>query len=322
MALSLGLGLGLSFARSGGGVPSWTPPDALFAIETVPGGRRYQCGAPVNVNATGGYALSNARLYVPIAADTPRMTDRGLLVEAARENAVRGNMLNSLSTYIMLTDTTRASLAAGGSPAGDAYAKRITQGSAGNGVHSFFGTGWVTAGQQNACSVVLRSPDSARYIRVSMSDNVSVVHQLWVDLETKTIGNVSSGAQGSVVPLDDDWMLVTLITGLYPNTTSSGGLGFIVCNGMGSTTRATGHYDMWGGQVELNRSGVSSPILTGTNTAVRAADTLIIPNVSAGAYNLHLQYAGGADRVIAGWAYNDPLPFDPRPIIMAWGEAA
>lgn len=294
MALSLGLGLGLSFARSGGGRPAWAPENALFALETIPSGRRYRCGAPVNVNATGGYALNAAGVLVPFAANTPRMTDLGLLVESSSTN-----------------------------------------------------------------KLAVRNASPVDLSQVQKSGDAASVLTLFDDSAIISTSSVAALCSGMVFRLDNSagvaLAAITILPGQGNSNAhtrsafvrgGSGGIGFNVAtrtqfgpstsyrqvenpnNLAGIGTSDTRVYADAGQVIYVilpmleERTSASSPIITTGSPATRAADTLTILDIPAGTYDLHLRYASGSDRVVAGWAANDPLPFDNRQITMVWGVAA
>ncbi len=223
--------------------------------------------------ASIGLALNAAGAYVAFASGEPRITDRGLLLEPARINIVANNR-DDAHASILLTDVTRAATAPAYSPAGDAFGKAITQGGATNASHAFFITSGPIAGQRDAISVAFKYTASARYLRVSISDNVSSVHACWIDLLTGAVSDVTAGAAVSVTNLANGWMLLSLITGLWPATQSSNQVSIIVSQAMGSTTRVAGSYRMWAGQYERAADFSTSPIITNGLPAARAADAL------------------------------------------------
>lgn len=295
--------------------PSWAPDNALFAIETVPDGRSYRCGAPVNINATGGYALDLSGAYVLFGANTPRMTNRGLLVEAASTRLSRypatpqanwgaagGTKTAYPGTFLgIFSNATRVATTTGQTW----HRVDVTGVTWTSGVPIGFAF-YYSSGTSGRGTVVLRHGVNAN--EATLAGPVGDLAVTMTAAGTVTdVRNVDMG--------DGIYQISGVFT---PNAdaASDGGIGFGP-----SSTIAGQDVVFYGGWVETLTP--SSPIIANpTTTAARAADTLTIPGISAGTYDLHLQYASGADRVIEGWAHNDPLPFDSRQIVLAWGEAA
>src|SRR5665213_1828433 len=74
----------------GPGIPAWALPgasvDLNFAADLYYGGSPSSSLSVTRAQTVSSYATTVAGLLVPFAANTPRITDQGLLVEEARTN--------------------------------------------------------------------------------------------------------------------------------------------------------------------------------------------------------------------------------------------
>lgn len=96
-----------SRARVTGGLnrPGWLA-HALAALDMDFAGGRYfgkQLGDLTVTRASAGYAQDQAGSWQNFAANTPRRTDRGLLVEMARTNVLRNNSMQGASAAVLPT---------------------------------------------------------------------------------------------------------------------------------------------------------------------------------------------------------------------------
>lgn len=259
--------------------PSWSPMGATLTTDFL--NARYFLANPIDTHPQNIFFDNNAGVLQDIAPNVLTRTDRGLLSVPTRTNAVKDNTSN---TILGLTDVVRTNLTPGDSPAGDNFGKLITQGPSTSANHSFVSNPdqWITAGSKHTCSIFLKYTGSTRYLRVILSDNVSMVKQCWVDLVGKVVGNISAGCTASIKEYANGWLELNLITNEYPNTTTFGQFSLYSAAGMGSATREAGNYAMWGGQVELNTTFCTPMILTNGSAATRTGN-IPMTTVPAGA---------------------------------------
>ena len=300
-------GLGLSGAIAA--PRSWWPAEATFAIDFVTGlAMRNRVICPLSeaisfTRASARFARTASGRWQSFAAHVPAITDLGISIEPERTNLVIANTANTGAGFVS-TGTTRADLAPGDSPAGDAFGKLVTQGAGGTDA-LYFGlfNGLITAGSRHTISASFKYSGAVRYLRVLLSDNVSEVSQCWLDLVGKTVSNASVGAAVRLIPLTDDWMHLELTTGAFASTTSNAQFGLVAVTGIGSTSRFAGSYKMWGGQVEQGATLGTSPILTSGGPTARAFDNIAF-NLVAGPQQVTICFLDGS-------SFNEFVPGEP-----------
>lgn len=313
-------GLGLSDTQIG--PRHWWPADATFAIDFASGiamRNRVICPLAEAMSLTrpsAKLARDSAGRWHSFAANIPAITDLGLSIEPERTNLVLANTANSGAGFGPNNTAIRTNLAPGDSPSGDAFGKLVTQGAGASDALYIGGfTGLITAGSTHAVSAAFKYSGSTRYLRIVLSDNVSVVRECWVDLLEKAASNASPGSTARLTPLADDWLGLELIAANFPNTTGSGAIGAISVASMGSTARIAGSYKMWGGQLEKGETISTSPILTEGAALARAADNAVL-HLPPGSQQLSLELADGTTQLVSVPGGNYALPVNPtQPVI-------
>lgn len=232
-------------------------------------------------NSTGGYAQTSAGVLKSFAANTPRATDQGLLVETASTNLQTWSQDFTNATWTKSGVTVIANVAT--APDGTATANKLTE-DASNGQHIVGGNVGQTSGSVYTNSVFVKAAErSYAMVRTSFSspDSGFVVNL--------TTGAISSAfgtliTSSSVQALAAGWFRISLT---YVDNNIRGSV--VVAPALNATTYsyagdgASGIY-AWGAQLE-QASSPSSYIPTTSAAATRAADTASItysPNGSAG----------------------------------------
>lgn len=238
--------------------------------------------------ASSGYAQTAAGLLVNFAANTPRITDQGLLVEEARTNlALRSQgFANATWSKSQINEATSVVNA----PDGTATASTITP-TAGGTVHDLFqalaaanGTYsesiWMRAGASNFGFINLQS--GANYLTIVVNLATGAVTQ------TAAAG-LASLTSSSVSAYVNGWYRVNLtgtlgaaiayvcvgVAGAATGNTFNGG-GEVVF----STAAGTENIHIWGFQLELG-AFATSYIPTTTVAVTRAADVITLTGAAA-----------------------------------------
>lgn len=263
--------LGLGLVRSSP-VPAWWQPDARFAIDFTTGlGMQDGICRPLSELIT--FERASSRLAVDgigrwrgFAANVPAITDLGLSLEPAATNLVADNTGETVTT---LVGTTASPWTEGDCPLVGGTARRLTQGS--GSADGFFRRIALTGGAIHTASRFYKYDGSARWVRVSISDNVAHGFFCYLDLQTMTLG--SSGAFGSAVltnvsltPTWNNWSRIA-ISGTVPNTVANAGFYSHVVQGDGNTNRMAGTHGLWADQVEAANQASSPIISTGTGAS-------------------------------------------------------
>lgn len=293
--------LGLNLA-SGRTIATPWPAEARFGIDFITGhslaNGRY---GPLNnalalTRATSRLVRTQSGRWQNVAPGQPAISDLGLSLEPERSNMIIFNTGNS-GAGVTLTGTTLSGLAAGDSPAGDAHGKRAVQGNAstdGIARHSLS----ILGGATYSWSQSFKYDGSANWIRFVFSDNVAHGLNIWLNLQTMSVGTTSYFGSGvllghALTPEGDGWHRLSM-TGTVPNT-ASGALTTHACIANGSSTRQAGSYRLWGTQMEAG--GPTSPILTFGTGETRQQDQAVLP-LPAGAHTLR-QWRAGTPQAIA-----------------------
>jgi hypothetical protein len=265
--------------------------------------------------ASGRLVRTRAGHWQAVSAGQPAISDLGLSLEPERTNTIVFNTGNS-GAGLLLTGTTFTSLTAGDSPARDAHGKRSVQGNGTtDGVTRH--TLSVLGGTTYSWSQSFKYDGSATWIRFMFSDNVAHGLNVWLDLQTMTLGTASffgsAVLQGySLTPEGDGWYRLTM-TGTVPNP-ASGGLSSYACTANGNSSRQAGSYRLWAPQMELGMP--TSPILTFGTSETRRQDQAQLP-LPAGAHTLRQWRAGAAQAIaVPGGTYT--LPVDDSGSFIQW----
>lgn len=309
-----GMGNAQSSMPVTGLTPNWAPEGAMFAGQPIAGAERYwRAGAPATDRNSPAYALNNAGVWVPFAADVSRITDRGLWVpEPARTNHIPDN----------------AGLGGTGWSS-----QRLTFADQGDDV-------WRANVEE------LHNNCYFRWSNVSVVDETNT-RSIFVKSDGVTTVELTSY---SFNPASEPWqrVVLTFATGVV---SASGGIA--APTKYGAIAYPDGWYRIWFAQdvieagytyqtmfnIRLGNDSINSgllfkfpqievgsaptsPIRTTGSAATRPAEIVTIPNVPAGAYDLHLLLDDESEEVIPGWTPADPLPLDlpqGRYIVEYWG---
>lgn len=318
--------LGMALSASSAAPPVVWPASASLGIDFLTGramrlGRYVPMGEAMTfTRASTKLAQTRSGRWRAFASGEPAITDLGLSLEPESTNLVVYNTGNS-GPGILLTGASITPAPDGDSPAQDGHGKRVTQGNgSADGVtrHSLNAIG----GQTYSWSQSFKYDGSATWIRFTFSDNVAHGVNVWLNLQTMTIG--TTGTFGSAVlqshrltPEVDGWHRLSM-TGSVPNN-ASGGLSSYSCEGSGTSTRQAGSYRSWATQMEAG--GPTGPILTYGSASSRAADSLQVL-LPAGEQTLHLQDGVTSSTHLApGGAFAPPYPAGYR-ISTAWAHVA
>lgn len=311
--------LALSLAPGQPRTTPW-PSDTWFGIDFASGrsivGGRYVplVDALTFARASDRLVRTNAGHWQAAGPGQPAISDLGLSLEPERTNTVVFNTGNS-GAGILLTGTTLANLPAGSSPARDAHGKRAIQGSGNtDGVtrHSLSTLGGTTYSWSQSFKY-----DGSAWVRFMFSDNVAHGLNVWLDLQTMTVGTASVFGNAvlhshALTPEGNGWYRLSM-TGAVPNT-ASGGLSSYVCTANGNSTRQAGSYCLWGTQMETGKP--TSPILTFGASETRRQDQAVL-SLPAGAHTLRQWRAGAPQAVsVPGGAYT--LPADDTGGFIQW----
>lgn len=94
------IGIGMDLCRGGGsGFFSGATLDMNFAAGAYLG--KTPSALTVSRTGTTGYAESSTGVWVPFAANTARITDKGLLVEEGRTNGIKNNMMTGATVGVV-----------------------------------------------------------------------------------------------------------------------------------------------------------------------------------------------------------------------------
>ncbi|GLQ09190.1 hypothetical protein GCM10007913_11220 [Devosia yakushimensis] len=311
--------LALSLAPGQPRTTPW-PSDTWFGIDfasgrSIAGGRHVPLtDALTFARASDRLVRTNAGHWQAAGPGQPAISDLGLSLEPERTNTVVFNTGNS-GAGILLTGTTLANLPAGSSPARDAHGKRAIQGSGNtDGVtrHSLSTLGGTTYSWSQSFKY-----DGSAWVRFMFSDNVAHGLNVWLDLQTMTVGTASVFGNAvlhshALTPEGNGWYRLSM-TGAVPNT-ASGGLSSYVCTANGNSTRQAGSYCLWGTQMETGKP--TSPILTFGASETRRQDQAVL-SLPAGAHTLRQWRAGAPQAVsVPGGAYT--LPADDTGGFIQW----
>lgn len=285
----LSLSLDLSIGRMGKarGVPAWLTalnPAARWGIETVAGGRSYRTDLSC-IRASSGMALDLGGIWRPFSADTPRITDAGLLVEPSAINLVRWS-----------NDLTAADWVG----TGFLRAKDVAIGP----------DGLMSAGR-------LTYPDATAAYTIYQSDAVTPLTQYafsyWVLLGTKLTNRYSvynNTANNFIIA-------ETIASGVTSGAWSRVDVSFTTPAGCTSVRVYADRHPanisgpngntilLW--QQQLVAGPPSSPIDTGATAGARAADanTLTIP---PGTYDVTVIFDNNSTQTIAGLSSSWTIP--------------
>lgn len=271
--VQMGAQLVLDFqgARSGGRPYYWHRGTRYADLRKVPGWG-FSRGAV-------GYADDRAGRLLQFPANEPRITDKGLLVEGARTNALLRSQEIEAASWNKTDATITPDAAA--APDGSITADLVTEGSAGTAQLGQSVT--ITSGAAQVAILNLKRGNTD-WVRVRLTDAGSVVVNAWFNLATGVAGTLSTaggatGALSGVQPLANGFYRLW-VSGVLGASTSARVEVFAQA-GDGSATRVNGAtYYVWQGDIQAGASP-SSSIVTTTAAATRAADGPTLANLGA-----------------------------------------
>lgn len=230
--------------------------------------------ARTHTNFTSAYARNRAGVLLPFAANTPRRTNMGLLVEEQRQD--RQTRSQEFDNASWAKSQSSISANAGEAPDRTVTADKLVEDTA---LQSHFVTSGNAVTVANGASLAIglfvkRMERTWCYFR---TNNNLGDHGTWFDAETGQLGNpIGSPVSRTVEALADDWFRVNIA---YTNVSggsraSSMVLGLAPGNGLANYTGdgASGLL-IWEAE---NQAGafITSPIPTGSAAATRAADDI------------------------------------------------
>lgn len=265
------------------GVPSdWSgpvevdaPPPSIVSLDFL--ASQYRVGiasanlitslAEWSLTSAAGFAFRADGTLTSFSANAPRITDRGLLLEAARTNLVlrSTDISNASWTKTDATITADAGTAPDGTMTADKMAAAAT-----NNVHRIYQVMTVASGAPHAPSFFVKPAGLTRVELMESSAGGAV-------FDLVGSGSVVSGT-GIITALPSGWYRI-----VAPRTSASTSwvMQLLMHSGGGSvfTGNGTDGVMVWGGQLETG-SVATSPIATTTAPVTRPADAaaLAIPS--------------------------------------------
>lgn len=279
--------------RGGGGIF----PGSALALDFANG--RYQRGGagfvttPAAVagwsftRASAGYGETQGGVLLPFGVNVPRATDKGLLVEEAATNTLRWSQAIDNVVFTKVNHTVVAN--ATGAPDGTTTADSLTRSSAVAGCftsHTFAGT----VGQTWLFSRIVKAKSAGgRYglrIQSSYPDRCDAVFDLVAGTVIGTGATNYTGTTAGIRQLGS--------TGWYQiwvKSTVGGSTGTQTVEGPTDGGQVVGAWEgasavlsdayVWNGDLILNPTAVSSPILTTSSAVTRAADVASVSGIPA-----------------------------------------
>lgn len=232
--------------------------------------------------ASTGYAQTSAGLLVPFASGELRRTDKGVLIEGARTNLCLQSQTFDNATWTK----TRSSISANAiaAPDGTTTADKLVEDSS-SGTHPCEQAITIANTTAYTASVYLKAGERT-WARLLFFDG-SASFIAYLNLATGAIGTTSGALTSVVQTLAGGWYRIS-ITATSTNTSAI----FRVDPASADNTNsyqgdgASGIY-LWNAQLEAS-SFPSSPIVTTTASATRAADSLSVTGVTGLDYPLSL----------------------------------
>ncbi len=231
---------------------------------------------------TTGYGQSVAGVLTSFAIDAPRITNKGLLIEAAATNLMPRSQTFDHADWTKTNATITADTAA--APDGTMTADRLTD-DAVNGVHRVFGVGAVVAASTYTMSTYV---EPATLIQANMIESAAGGGLF----NLTGAGSVQAGT-GSIQAVGNFYRIIsTKVAGsaFWVLQLRSAVLNNDVYSGVGST------FNLWGAQLELG-STASSYIPTGASAVTRGADVASI--AFTGGRQATVVYGGGLIATVA-----------------------
>jgi hypothetical protein len=238
--------------------------------------------------ASQAYALTSAGVLTSFASGVPRITDRGLLVEASRTNLCLQSQTLDNASWSKNRCTSSADAVA--APDGTTTADKIIEDGTATNTHGVSQAISFTSGTTYTYSVYLKAAERTwGYIQLPATAFTTGIFA-YFNLSTGAVGTTGGSPTTAVQQLANGWWRVSIQSAA--TVTTSGSVQVLLANGDGGVTysgdSASGAY-VWGAQLEA-AAGASSYIATTTASVTRAADVASIPLVLSAPYTLFARY--------------------------------
>jgi len=264
--------MALDFAGVGTGGTPWYK--AGGAISTQPSTLRGYTFS----RALAAYAEDIEGKLTLFPAGSPRVTNKGVLIEEARTNVLLRSQEFDNATWSKTNATVSADTAT--APDGSTTADKLIA-SAGSAQHYVSQTvAGLSAGEARTISVYAKFA-GVQYLAIYMSQGPT---QAWFDLQAGTVSNVTGSA--TITPLGNGWYRCTVTSASAPGASdtyelhTAGTAGSFTHTGDG-----VGGVFIWGGQLERQAAFATSLIQTTSVAVTRPADVFSLAHTvpSAGA---------------------------------------
>lgn len=262
--LTLGLGADINYGNLSR-VLAGASLDLNFSANSYyPGGGLSAAISTSRAQTVPSYAQTSSGLLVSFAADTPRITDQGLLVEEARTNlALQSNGFTNwagASGGVGSIGVGTANFSS--APDGTASATRVVLALNGGTAGTDF-SGW-----NNTNAVVANGSTYSGGVWIKSNTASSYAMQL-----------MQVNGVAKAITVTPSW---TFFSGVTAAISTSGVLRIRLIGGATPTNSDSADVSIWGGQIELG-SFATSPIPTTTVAVTRAADVISLAGAAASA---------------------------------------
>jgi len=299
--------LGIKLSR--GSTAAWWPAGANLAVDFV--NRRYMragswVAAPAVFSftrASTGWASDGAGQWADFAVNTPRLTDRGLLIEPARQNSIRNNAMSGAVVGAPGTLPTNWSRFKSGTMNDLAVVASGTE----QGLDYIDVRIWGTATGNNDVGVNME-------IAISVAPGDSYVASTFAKVISGSLagatfgqfscGRYNSGAYVSSAPAVDLRTATAWVQLGFSDTIPGSGVNQIrpaVSFRIPDAMSVDAVVRMARPQVEIGAAAATSPIVTTGSVATRAADALTL-DLPSGTQTLTVIFEDQSQQVITGLA--------------------
>lgn len=246
-------------------------------------------------NGAVRYAENSAGQLVAFASGAPRITDKGLLIEEGRQNLLVWSQRFDDASWASKVGI-NVTPAAAAAPDGTTTAQAIAEDTS-NGTHRVLQSGLaLSSGQAYTAAYYVKAVGRA-WVALNLAAGFGN-ERAYYNLSSGTVGSVSGGT-ASIYPLANGWWRVSLSS---TATATSGAiwLELASANGTISYTGAgtVGAY-FWQADVQPG-AFVTSPIVTTTASATRAADNASLTGLGSSLSTPVTLVAWGATTVAVG----------------------
>jgi len=301
---------------------AWWPAGATWAADFATG-RYMVAGSPVTADAAFTLLRASAKLapdstgrLTSFASNLPALTDLGLLLEPAATNLCTWSSELTDSSWVKNS----CALTTGQpDPTGASGATLIEEQSSGALLRRQSNL-TVTSGETYTVSIFVRrfNTDWCRLI-VGDSTGLSNAAWTWFNLQTGVKGSSGNGGTGfgyqsHRCEILGNYLRIS-VTVLAPSATMN--VGLVTASGDGQTSRANvgggpglgGGVIVWSAQFEVGATATSA-IVTGSTTAIRAADILQLATASG--QSVTVTFADGISQVVSAptGPFTVPMPLN------------